>query len=258
MGTLGKHWERRDVKWTREIAEWLAARCPACEHGYASRAEILADLNREFGTGFTERALGTHCYESGIQLGLARSESGVPRGEAHWRHRPVGSIQKKKGYIRIKVAEPNVWMQYQRHVWEAHHPGESAEGMAVIFLDGDNRNFAPENLERVTRAEMGAMAEMGHTREMTRDERVACLLRARIAIAKGNLVGKKEAAKMRAKRGYERRRRDPEAVLKAKERHEKWWREVRADPERYGEILRRNRERRRRKRAENKREEKNG
>ena len=202
--TKGKHWERKNIKWTKEIQAWLKERCPVREHGYTRRKEILADLNETFGTDFSEKAFVTHCYESGIQLGLASSNSNVPRGEKCWRHRPVGSFQEKKNYVRIKVAEPNVWMQYQRYVWEQNHPGESAEGMTVIFMDGNNRNFEPSNLERVTRGELSVMAEFGHTFGMTREEREICLMRARIAIQKGKLIGREEAARQHRKAYYER------------------------------------------------------
>lgn len=242
MGTQGKHWERRDIKWTQKIQEWLKERVPAREHGYTCRKQILDELNSTFGTDFTQTAFVTHCYESGIQLLLAASNSGVPRGERHWRHRKVGDLQTKKGYVRIKVAEPNVWMQYQRYVWEQNHPGESAEGMTVIFMDGDTRNFAPENLERVTRGELSVMAELGHNKNMSREERENCLLRARIAIAKGKLLGRKKAARLHNKARYERVKNTREfkekAALAAKRRLSK----IMADPELHEKYLQKQRE----------------
>ncbi|MCM1221589.1 MAG: HNH endonuclease [Lachnospiraceae bacterium] len=246
--TTGKHWKRKKgVKWTEEMNSWLKERCPAREHGYSDRRAILDELNAAFGTDFSLSAFVTHCYENGVQFGFVSSQSGIPRGEKHWRHRPIGSFQVKKGYVRIKVAEPNKWMCYQRYVWEQSHPGESAEGMTVIFMDGDNRNFAPENLERVSRGELCVMAEMGHSKDMTREEREICLLRARVAISKGRLVGDDGARRLRQKAGYERRKNDPAFRLAQKANHERYWRSVKSDPARYEEILRRNREYRRNK-----------
>lgn len=246
MGTQGKHWERRDIKWTAEIQDWLKARCPVREHGYTKRKEVLDELNATFGTDFTEKAFVTHCYESGIQLGLAASNSNIPRGEKHWRYRPVGSFQTKKGYVRIKVAEPNVWMQYQRYVWEQNHPGESAEGMTVIFMDGNTRNFDPDNLERVTRGELSVMSELGHTAEMSREEREICLLRARIAIAKGTLVGREEANAIRRKAYYERVKNTPEFKSSRKAYAHRKHLERMADPETHEEMVRKQREYRKR------------
>ena len=208
--TKGKHWKRKDRQWTEEIENWILARVPAREHGYRRRQELLDELNATFGTSFSITAFCTHCYESGIQLGLAFSNSKVVRGEAHWRHRPVGSLQEKKGYVRIKVAEPNHWMQYQRYVWEQNHPGESAEGKTVIFMDGNNRNFDPSNLECVERGELSVMSAMGCTAESTREERELFLLRARLVCAKSKIFGSKEAAKRHNKINYEKRKNDPE------------------------------------------------
>lgn len=240
--TEGKHWKRRDIKWTEEIQAWLRERCPVCKHGYTKRREILDDLNKKFGTDFSENAFVTHCYESGIQLGLAASNSNIPRGERHWRHRNVGDFQEKRGYVRIKVAEPNVWMQYQRWVWERAHKGESAECMAVIFMDGDSRNFDPANLERVSRAELSVMAMLGHKKGMTREEREICLLRARLAIAKGKLVGKDEAARMHRKAYYESRKNDPEFKSKQAAYAKRRQAEIMADPARHAEAIRKQRE----------------
>lgn len=235
--TKGKHWKRKGRQWTEEIENWILAKVPVREHGYRCRQELLDELNATFGTSFSITAFCTHCYESGIQLGLAFSNSKVVRGEAHWRHRPVGSLQEKKGYVRIKVAEPNHWMQYQRYVWEQAHPGQSAEGMTVIFMDGDNRNFEPSNLERVTRAELSVMAALGHTADMTREERELVLLRARIAIAQMKLAGKKAAYAMKHKARYEAVKNDPEFKAQRAEYAKRHLAEIMADPVRHAEHL---------------------
>lgn len=235
--TKGKHWTRKDRLWTDEVDAWIRERCPLREHGYRRRQELLDELNAVFGRSFSMSSFCTHCYDSGIQLGLGHSNSGVPRGEKHWRHRSVGSLQQKKGYVRIKVAEPNRWMQYQRYVWEQHHPGESAAGMTVIFLDGNNRNFDPSNLERVTRAELAVMAALGHTADMTREERELLLLRARIAIARGKLAGRKRAGAVKRRAYYEKRRLDPAYKAWRAEYAKRHQAEIMADPVRHAEAL---------------------
>jgi len=63
------------------------------------------------------------------------------------RAKPLLSEHTKKGYIRIKIAQPNVWMFKQHYVWminTGHKPNPKTE--TVIFLDGNNRNFNFENL----------------------------------------------------------------------------------------------------------------
>lgn len=237
MSTKGKKWTRKDRKWSDEITEFVKSVCPLREHGINSRRELAEEINRRFDRDFTERALCSHCYDNGIQLGLCYSNSEVVRGEKHWRHRPVGSFQDKKGYIRIKVAEPNKWMQYQRYVWEQNHPGQSAEGKTVIFMDGNIRNFDPSNLECVERGELSVMAALGCTAESSREERELYLLRARLVYAKSKMLGPKEAAKRHNKMNYERKKDDPEVKAKRSAYAKKRMAEIMADPVRHQEHL---------------------
>lgn len=61
--------------------------------------------------------------------------------------KPLFSEHEKKGYIVIKIEQPNKWMFKHHYVyWQTtgHKPEPKKE--TVIFLDGNNRNFAPENL----------------------------------------------------------------------------------------------------------------
>lgn len=237
MSTKGKKWTRKDRKWSDEITEFVKSVCPLREHGINSRRELAEEINRRFDRDFTEKALCSHCYDNGIQLGLCYSNSDIPRGEKHWRHRPVGSFQMKKGYIRIKVAEPNKWMQYQRYVWEQNHPGQSAEGKTVIFMDGNIRNFDPSNLECVERGELSVMAALGCTAESSREERELYLLRARLVYAKSKIFGSKEAARRHNKMNYERKKDDPEVKAKRSAYAKKRMAEIMADPVRHQEHL---------------------
>lgn len=237
MGTTGKKWTRKDRKWTEEIMEFVKSVCPLREHGFNSRRELAEEINRRFGREFSIVSLCTHCYENGIQLGLCYSNSAVSRGEKHWRHRPVGSFQIKKGYLRIKVAEPNHWMQYQRYVWEQHHPGQSAEGKTIIFMDGDKCNFEPDNLECVERGDLSVMAELGCTTNATREEREIFLLRARLLRAKTKLLGTKEAMRRHSKMSYERRKNDPEVKAKRAAYAKQRMAEIMANPVKHQEFL---------------------
>lgn len=64
--------------------------------------------------------------------------------------RPLWSEQIKKGYVRIKIAQPNVWVMKSKWVYMETHPWEDfSERSNYVFLDGNNRNFDPKNIERV-------------------------------------------------------------------------------------------------------------
>ena len=73
--------------------------------------------------------------------------------------RPLYSEQTKKDYVRMKVAQPNVWWSKAKWVYAETHPWEYetiiSERSNYVFLDGNNRNFDPENIERVPLYIMG-------------------------------------------------------------------------------------------------------
>lgn len=78
--------------------------------------------------------------------------------------KPLYSEQIKKGYVRIKVAQPSVWWQKQKWVYVETHPYEwndIEETDTFYFLDGNNRNFNPENIVRVKRKEQGPFQMCG-------------------------------------------------------------------------------------------------
>ena len=131
------------------------------------------------------------------------------------------------------MAEPNKWMQYQRYIWEQNHPGQSAEGKTVIFMDGNTRNFEPSNLECVERGELSVMAALGCTAESSREERELYLLRARLVCAKSKILGPKEAAKRHNQMNYERRKNDPEVKAKRTAYAKQRMAEIMADPIRH-------------------------
>lgn len=56
----------------------------------------------------------------------------------------------KDGYIEIKVGR-NKWLGKHRYIWEQYYKKDVPKGYAVIFLDGDNRNFEIDNLKIISR-----------------------------------------------------------------------------------------------------------
>lgn len=56
----------------------------------------------------------------------------------------------KDGYIEIKVGR-NKWLGKHRYIWEQYYKKDVPKGYAVIFLDGDNRNFDIDNLKIISR-----------------------------------------------------------------------------------------------------------
>ena len=66
---------------------------------------------------------------------------------------PVGSESKTKGYIRVKVADPNVWRQRSHIVWEEANNESLPGGWIVRHIDGDPLNDTPENLKAMPRSQ---------------------------------------------------------------------------------------------------------
>lgn len=81
-----------------------------------------------------------------------RSRLGVSSKKPHGTNKRAKLYEErlKHDYVVIKVAEPNVWKSKARWVWEETHPWEqTAKTDNFFFLNGDNRDFSPANIERV-------------------------------------------------------------------------------------------------------------
>lgn len=71
---------------------------------------------------------------------------------------------KGDGYVWIKIAEPNVWKQKHRIIYEQVH-GKISDKDRIIFADGNNRNFDIDNLIKVNNVELLRMNLKGNISE---------------------------------------------------------------------------------------------
>lgn len=96
--------------------------------------------------------------KKGWQAGGRSKETQFKKGRKPsntWR--PIGAERlSKDGILYRKVADTGVkktdWKAVHVLVWEEHN-GPLPDGLIVVFIDRDRENFAPSNLEAVTRAE---------------------------------------------------------------------------------------------------------
>ena len=65
---------------------------------------------------------------------------------------PIGSERKNKGYIFVKIAEPNIWIEKHKLIYESKY-GKTPKGYKVIFADKNKLNFDIDNLILVSDAE---------------------------------------------------------------------------------------------------------
>ena len=74
------------------------------------------------------------------------------------RQRPVGSEKVcSDGFVKIKIAEPNVWKLKHYYVWENAN-GKVPEGKVILFLDGNKENCELTNLRLVDKKVQSTVA----------------------------------------------------------------------------------------------------
>lgn len=192
--------------WTAEYLGWLRKHYPTM-----TPAEMAPALNAAFGLVVTAKqaraALRNHKITQGERTG--RFEKGqVPWNTGktgymganatsfkagnlpHNKRRLWSERVGKDGYIEISVPEPNPHTGHptrfkHKHVWlwEVAN-GPKPKGTAVIFRDGDNRNFDTGNLLLVKRAELLAMNLHGY-KEQPEELKPSVLALARVEAKAG-------------------------------------------------------------------------
>lgn len=99
-------------------------------------------------------------WNKGKPFSPAGSERGrFKKGQKPHTWQPIGTERvTDEGYLQRKVTDtgntPRDYRPVHHLVWEAHTGGPVPEGHALVFRDGNLRNFDPANLELVTRAEL--------------------------------------------------------------------------------------------------------
>lgn len=126
--------ENKSLKWTNEmIAFVMSTKGQDRDKAYKAFCEKYEGIT----------AIAFHNKRS--RLGVADKKPHGPNRRAKLYEERV-----KGGYVMIKVAEPKTWKTKARWVWEETHPAElTAKTDQFIFLNGDTRDFRPENIERV-------------------------------------------------------------------------------------------------------------
>lgn len=163
-------------KYTEEEKAFLAEFVPGHSH-----KEIAEEFNRRFLTTITAGQVKSSIKRYGLNTGrTGRFEKGhIPAnkgthpktvgrmGETQYKKgnlphntKPIGYERiSKEGYIEVKIAmrrsdtgNKNNFVAKHRLIWEQAN-GPIPKDCKVIFLDGNKRNFALENLALVTNAE---------------------------------------------------------------------------------------------------------
>lgn len=164
-------------KWTEEEIEFIREIYPYYENkeiskmvkdkfGFDVSARNLLNVRHKY--KFPKKAIpNSGCYRKGdVPWNKGREMTDevkekvkgtwFKKGEIPKNHRPIGStrIDNKDGYKLIKIAEPNKWALYHRHLYEEKHGEKLKKNEAIIFADGNKSNFDIDNLVKVSRANL--------------------------------------------------------------------------------------------------------
>lgn len=161
--------------YTPDRVAWLRENYPLLQ-----LAELTVAYNAAFGCDHTAKqlhsAMGRFNVHSGRDGCFIKGQNPWNKGVTGYMGANVTSFRKgriphtkkrlwservnKDGYIEISIPERNPWTGAptrfkHKHlwIWEQEH-GRLPKGRTVIFADGDNRNFASENLLCISRNEL--------------------------------------------------------------------------------------------------------
>lgn len=201
---------------------------------HRTNEEIQTMLNEKFGTEYTYKQVKALKNNHKIQSGLTgQFEKGhkpwtkgksikeicyKPESYARWdSHRwykgnrpynavPVGTeTVDKYGYIKVKIAEPNVWDFKHRIIYEKAY-GPIPKGMLVALIDGDKTNLSPENMMLIDQHENGFRHKYAGMYEGNHELGKAVILNAKLQSRIEELDGTREIRKEKVRKELERRR----------------------------------------------------
>lgn len=108
---------------------------------------------------------GQRSWNEGVKGYMGANSTSFKKGNRPKNWTPVGTerYETKDRYIKVKVAEPNVWKFKHRLEWERRH-GPIPAGKVVVFKDGDRENCDISNLELIDRGVLAQYNKMrGHS-----------------------------------------------------------------------------------------------
>lgn len=139
-------------------------------------------------TGHFEK--GQKAWNSGTK-GLMKPNSGTFRkGCVPPNTAKVGDEVVTKGWVKVKVAEPNVWRNKSHVVWEENGREPLKKGQHLVHIDGDFTNNAIENLMLIERADL---LEINRAKflQMPQEVRPSMVWLARLNTKRRSLRGRK-------------------------------------------------------------------
>ena len=163
---------RGQKTFTPEVAKYIEDNCWG--RSYSDMAELL---RKNFGVEKTPQQLKFYYRNHKLRTGLtgkftkghapANKGKKLPpeireklkptqfkKGHRPFNAQPVGAESKIDGYWKVKIAEPNRWQLKSRHEWERIHGEKLKPDDVILILDNNPDNFEPDNLVKITRADL--------------------------------------------------------------------------------------------------------
>ena len=111
--------------------------------------------NHRISTGLTGRFEKGHTpYNKGKKFPGTGNKAAFKKGNVPSNRMNVGEDAiSSDGYIKTKIADPNVWEFKHKLIWKEKN-GPIPEGHSVIFADGNRMNLDIDNLLLVSKAEL--------------------------------------------------------------------------------------------------------
>lgn len=139
------------------------------EHYQLPANELAAVFNKAFGSDRTSQQVHSYRKVRGLRTGrTGRFYKGQSRPTGSGATKPTSTSFKKgdapanlasigdevvtkDGYIRVKIAQPDIWVFKHRQVWERAN-GDIPCGMVIWFKDQDPKNCQLKNLKLIPRS----------------------------------------------------------------------------------------------------------
>lgn len=97
---------------------------------------------------------GMNTWNKGLKGYMSANKTSFKKGQIPKCSKPVGTeTEDKDGYIKVKIQEPNIWELKHRLIWKERF-GSIPDNHAVIFIDGNKKNFELSNLVLVHRRDL--------------------------------------------------------------------------------------------------------
>lgn len=149
-------------KWTDEEKEYIE-QISKGRHYEEIRMLMIKKFDYDYSLGQIQGAMKRYNLKTGFDTKFKAKHipwnKGVKGVTVSNTKKPIGTeVLNANGYIKIKVAEPNVWKLKHRIIWEQYN-GKIPDDSVIIFVDGDRTNVDIDNLMLISKKQNLIMNE---------------------------------------------------------------------------------------------------